>query len=53
MLNSQTSMTKRGYKEERKSISSDPTILFTGPAVYRRDLGQRQSLALGSVEQGY
>ncbi len=49
MLNSQTSMTKRGYKEERKSISSDPTILFTGPGGLPKDLGQRQSLALEAL----
>ena len=51
MLNSQTSMTKRGYKEERKSISSDPTILFTGPGGLPEDLGQRQSLALEALNR--
>ena len=31
MLDSQTSMTQRGFKEQRKSTIPDPKIVFEGP----------------------
>ncbi|MDP6339953.1 MAG: hypothetical protein QF842_06475 [Candidatus Marinimicrobia bacterium] len=48
MLDSQKSMTQRGFEEERKSETGDQT-LFTGPAGLPQDLGQRQSLIMNAM----
>ena len=57
MLDSQTSMTQRGQKEERKSFSSKGDILFTGAGGLPVDMGQREDLALkalnNAVNAGY
>ena len=48
MLDSQKSMTQRGFEEERKSKIGDQT-LFTGPSGLPQDLGQRQSLIMNAM----
>ena len=57
MLDSQTSMTQRGQKEERKSSGVEPSTIFEGPGGLPSDLGQRESLALealnNAVNAGY
>jgi len=57
MLDSQTSMTQRGYKDERKSTSAETLISFEGPGGLPADMGQRQNLALQalnkSINAGY
>jgi hypothetical protein len=51
MLDSQTSMTQRGFKDERKSTSAETTIVFEGPGGLPTDLGQRQNLALQALNK--
>ena len=51
MLDSQTSMTQRGFKDERKSTSAENTIVFEGPGGLPTDLGQRQNLALQALNK--
>jgi len=51
MLDSQTSMTQRGFKDERKSTSGDGQVVFEGPGGLPTDLGQRQSLALQALNK--
>jgi len=57
MLDSQVSMTQRGEKEERKSDTSKPGLIFSGPGGLPTDLGQRQDLTLkalnSSMKAGY
>ena len=57
MLDSQTSMTQRGQKEERKSSSARQDIVFEGPGGLPSDLGQRENLALqalnNAINAGY
>ena len=57
MLDSQTSMTQRGQKEERKSSSARQEIVFEGPGGLPSDLGQRENLALqalnNAINAGY
>ena len=57
MLDSQTSMSQRGMKKERKSISSESKIVFEGPGGLPLDLGQRQNLTIealnNSINAGY
>ena len=57
MLDSQTSMSQRGLKKERKSISSETKIVFEGPGGLPLDLGQRQNLTIEalnkSINAGY
>jgi len=57
MLDSQTSMTQRGFKDERKSNTGNSTIVFEGPGGLPMDLGQRQSIALqalnNAIQAGY
>ncbi len=57
MLDSQTSMSQRGLKKERKSISSETKIAFEGPGGLPLDLGQRQNLTIEalnkSINAGY
>jgi hypothetical protein len=51
MLDSQTSMTQRGFKDERKSTSAESTVAFEGPGGLPADMGQRQSLALQALNK--
>ena len=51
MLDSQTSMTQRGFKDERKSTSAESTIAFEGPGGLPVDMGQRQNLALQALNK--
>ena len=51
MLDSQTSMTQRGFKEERKSTSAESTVVFEGPGGLPLELGQRQNLALQALNK--
>ena len=57
MLDSQTSMTQRGFKEERKSTVAGSEVIYEGPGGLPVDLGQRQNLALQalnkSINAGY
>jgi len=51
MLDSQTSMTQRGFKDQRKSTISNPEITFEGPGGLPTDMGQRQNLALQALNK--
>jgi hypothetical protein len=51
MLDSQTSMTQRGFKDERKSTSAESIVVFEGPGGLPTDMGQRQSLALQALNK--
>ena len=51
MLDSQTSLTQRGYKDERTSTTADVIMQFTGPGGLPADLGQRKSLALDAMNR--
>jgi hypothetical protein len=51
MLDSQTSMTQRGKKEERKSTSAMEDLVFQGPGGLPMDLGQREDLAIQALNQ--
>ena len=51
MLDSQTSMTQRGFKDERKSTSAESIVAFEGPGGLPADMGQRQSLALQALNK--
>ena len=51
MLDSQTSMTQRGKKDERKSSSSKQNNLFEGPGGLPSDMGQREDLALKALNK--
>jgi hypothetical protein len=51
MLDSQTSMTQRGFKDERKSTSAESIVSFEGPSGLPADMGQRQSLALQALNK--
>jgi hypothetical protein len=51
MLDSQTSMTQRGFKDERKSTSAESIVVFEGPGGLPADMGQRQSLALQALNK--
>ena len=57
MLDSQTSMTQRGFKDERKSTVAEKNIIFEGPGGLPSDLGQRQNIALkalnNAINAGY
>ena len=57
MLNSQTSMTQRGFKDERKSTVATNNIIFEGPGGLPSDLGQRQNIVLkalnNAINAGY
>ena len=48
MLDSQKSMTQRGYEEQRKSQTAGEE-LYTGPSGLPQDLGQRQSLIMNAM----
>ena len=51
MLDSQTSLSQRGYKDERKSLSNDTSIQYAGPGGLPVDLGQRQNIALEALNR--
>ena len=51
MLDSQTSMTQRGFKDERKSTSAESMVSFEGPGGLPTDMGQRQNLALQALNK--
>ena len=51
MLDSQTSLSQRGYNDERKSFSSDATLKYLSPGGLPKDLGQRQNIALESLNR--
>ena len=51
MLDSQTSLSQRGYKDERKSLSSDTSIKYSSPGGLPVDLGQRQNIALEALNR--
>ena len=51
MLDSQTSLSQRGYKDERKSLSSDTSIKYSSPGGLPVDLGQRQNIALDALNR--
>ena len=51
MLDSQTSLSQRGFKDERKSYSSDTTATFISPGGLPVDLGQRQNIALDALNR--
>ena len=51
MLDSQTSLSQRGYKEERKSYSSNESTIYSSSSGLPEDLGQRQSLALDALNR--
>ena len=51
MLDSQTSLSQRGYKDERKSFSSDSLIKYISPGGLPIDLGQRQNIALEALSR--
>ncbi len=51
MLDSQTSLSQKGYKEERKSYSSNESNTYFSTSGLPKDLGQRQSLALDALNR--
>ena len=51
MLDSQTSLSQRGYKDERKSYSSNVATQYTSPGGLPADLGQRQNIALEALNR--
>ena len=51
MLDSQTSLSQRGFKDERKSFSSDTTMKYISPGGLPVDLGQRQNIALDALNR--
>ena len=50
MLDSQKSMTQRGYKEERKAETANE-IIYEGPSGLPLDYGQRRNLAMEALNQ--
>jgi len=51
MLDSQTSMTQRGQKNERKSSSATKNLVFQGPGGLPADLGQRKDITLQALNK--
>ncbi len=51
MLDSQTSLSQRGYKDERKSFSSDASFKYSSPGGLPENLGQRQNIALEALNR--
>ena len=49
MLDSQTSMTQRGKKDDRKSSTSVSDLVLEGPGGLPSDMGQRENLALQAL----
>lgn len=50
MLDSQKSLTQRGYKDERKSETAEQ-VVYSGPSGLPEDLGQRRNLALEALNK--
>ncbi len=50
MLNSQKSLTKRGFEDTRKSKTAT-SIVYRGPSGLPQDLGQRQSLVSAALNE--
>ena len=50
MLDSQKSLTQRGYKEERKAETATE-IIYEGPSGLPLDYGQRRNLAIEALNQ--
>ena len=51
MLDSQTSLSQRGYKDQRKSYASDTKTKYISPGGLPMDLGQRQNIALEALNR--
>ena len=51
MLDSQTSMTQRGEKDDRKSSTAISDLILEGPGGLPSDLGQRENLALQALNK--
>jgi hypothetical protein len=51
MLDSQKSLTRRGFKEERISRTAERPLPYSGPAGLPEDLGQRRNLVLEALNQ--
>ena len=51
MLDSQTSLSQRGFKEERKSYSSNVSNQYNSPGGLPADLGLRQNIALEALNR--
>ena len=49
MLDSQTSMTQRGKKDDRKSSTAVSDLVLEGPGGLPSDMGQRENLALQAL----
>ncbi|MFL3013693.1 MAG: hypothetical protein ACJZ19_03890 [Candidatus Neomarinimicrobiota bacterium] len=51
MLDSQTSLAQRGYKEKRKSYSNQSSKIYSSSKGLPENLGQRQSIALEALNR--
>ena len=51
MLDSQTSLSQRGYKEKRKSYTNNSSDIYSSPTNLPQSLGQQQSLILDALNQ--
>ena len=51
MLDSQTSMTQRGEKDDRRSSTAISDLILEGPGGLPSDLGQRENLALQALNK--
>ena len=51
MLDSQTSMTQRGKKDDRKSSTAISDLILEGPGGLPSNLGQRENLALQALNK--
>ena len=51
MLDSQTSLAQRGYKEKRKSYSNQSSKVYSSSKGLPENLGQRQSIALEALNR--
>ena len=51
MLDSQTSITQRGKKDERTSDTAIEGLVYEGPGGLPIDLGQRESIAIQALNR--
>ena len=51
MLDSQTSLSQKGFKDERRSLSGDLNKKYLSPGGLPIDLGQRQNIALDALNR--
>jgi hypothetical protein len=51
MLDSQTSLSQRGYKEKRKSYTANSSNTYSSPIILPQNLGQQQSLVLEALNR--